>query len=103
MLTTHGDAILDLIAKSSVHQKMFSMTPDDTERFREEYRREGFVYRSYAPDGIRCAKAGEDYGNSFTHETFIRSEWARSGLIVSEFIPGGLRGGQDIVILKKKA
>jgi cyclopropane fatty-acyl-phospholipid synthase-like methyltransferase len=101
ILTTHGDAVLDTITKSPQHQKMFRMSSEDASSMKAKFSSDGFVYNSYDADGLRVAKAGSDYGTSFTHEKFIRSQWNRDALSVIEFLPGGLRGGQDIVILKK--
>ena len=51
-------------------------------------------------DTINIAKAGSEYGNAFIHPDYIYKNWDKEDFKVLEVIPGGLRGSQDIVMLK---
>jgi hypothetical protein len=71
---------------------------------RDDFKIKRFQYIRYDPETLAAAEAGGDYGNSFTHERYIREEWPKaSGMEVVEFTPGGVRGWQDTVVLRKKA
>lgn len=102
ILTTHGYPAMDTIAESEVHQQMFRLTSEAVRNMRDGLEREGFQYLRYDTDVITAANAGDDYGNSFTHEGYIRSKWTEAGFDVVEFIPGGMRGWQDLTVLRKR-
>ena len=53
--------------------------------------------------GLLLAKAGDDYGNSFIHPSYIEKNWQLDGLRLLAHLPGGLRGWQDIVVLQRQA
>lgn len=101
MLTTHGSPALDIIAKSEVHQSMFRVDQHEVERIRAEFNRAGFVYLPYDADVLSHANAGDDYGNSFIHHDYISRRWCESGLTLIEHIEGGMRGWQDVSVLRK--
>ncbi|MGH8497661.1 MAG: hypothetical protein ACRERV_02470, partial [Methylococcales bacterium] len=101
MLTTHGHNALNIICSSAQHQELFALTQSDAESLRNRLDKEGFLYVPYGKTTIEVANAGPDYGNSFTHEEFIRTKWTRDELQLIQFIPGGLRGWQDIAVLRR--
>jgi len=103
LLTTHGYPALETICRSNQHQQMFQMSEAEAEELRSTFDLKRFNYRRYSSDVIEAANAGEDYGNSFTHETYIREQWTRDVFDVIEFVPGGLRGWQDVTILRRRA
>ena len=71
---------------------------------RDDFEIRGFQYIRCDPETLAAAKAGDDYGHSFTHERYIREEWPKaSGMEVVEFTPGGVRGWQATVVLRKPA
>jgi len=102
ILTTHGYMALDIISSSELHQQMFNVTSVAATDIRSRLASEGFIYLRYGDETLSVAKAGNDYGNSFTHENYIRSKWASFGFQVLEYIPGGMRGWQDITVLRKQ-
>ena len=102
LLTTHGYPAIDTISNSPQHQQMFQLSGDGAEKLRSDFDRDGFVYHRYTPDVIDQANAGDDYGNSFTHEDYIRRHWHGDLFEVVEFVPGGMRGWQDLTILRRR-
>jgi 2-polyprenyl-3-methyl-5-hydroxy-6-metoxy-1,4-benzoquinol methylase len=102
LLTTHGHHALEIICRSEQHQHMFQMSKTDAEELRRTFDQRQYIYRRYSSDVAKAAEAGDDYGNSFIHETFIKKHWTHDAYDVVEFVPGGLRGWQDVTILRKK-
>jgi SAM-dependent methyltransferase len=102
LLTTHGYPAIEIICRSKQHQQMFQITEDDAIRLRDTLELKQFVYLPLSADVVNAAKAGDDYGNSFTHESFIRKHWVRDVFDVVDFIPGGMRGWQDVIILRRR-
>lgn len=102
LLTTHGFPAIEIICGSKQHQQMFQITEDYARKLLKTFSSEQFVYRALSEDVVRAANAGDDYGNSFTHESYIQSQWARSVFEVIQFIPGGMRGWQDVTILRRR-
>lgn len=101
ILTTHGLPAVNIIAESERHHAMFRVSRAEAESLRDNLEVKGFQYMLCDPETLAVAEAGDDYGHSFTHERYVREVWPQSGLEVVEFIPGGVRGWQDIVVLKK--
>jgi hypothetical protein len=60
-----------------------------------------FWYVKYADQVVENANAGDDYGNAFASESRIRT-WLGDRWELLEFIAGGLRGWQDLVVLKRR-
>jgi len=102
LLTTHGYPALDTICSSAQHQAMLQLTPAEALEMRESFKKKRFQYRRYSSEVVKEADAGEDYGNGFTHEDYIRERWCKNFEIV-EFLTGGLRGWQDVVVLRRRA
>jgi len=102
LLTTHGYTALDIICQSEQHQQMFQMSHKKAEELRSSLKTKQFYNQAYTSEVIEAANAGEDYGNSFIHDSYIKEQWTRGVFDVVEFIPGGLRGWQDITILRRR-
>lgn len=102
LLTTHGYPAIDTICGSVPHQQMFQMSAAEATELRAGFEQAGFVYQRYSPDVIDQANAGDDYGNSFTHENYIRRYWPGDLFEVVEFVPGGMRGWQDLTVLRRR-
>jgi SAM-dependent methyltransferase len=103
LVTTHGYPALETICRSSTHQAMFRLSAKEAELLRSALDNRRYCYRPYGAETVAVAKAGEDYGNSFIHESYIRDHWTRGVFDVVEFVPGGLRGWQDVTILRRRA
>lgn len=102
LLTTHGIPAIEILCDSALHQGMFRLTADEARQLRDGFADRQFVYFPYDADIVAAANAGDDYGNTFIHESYIRSQWPSEAFEVVEFVPGGLRGWQDVTILRRK-
>ena len=101
--TTHGLMALDIVEASQAHRAMFAIAADQMEEIRRNFTQAGFAYLSYSPVAIDAAHAGDEYGNSFVAEARVRDHWIDKEIWeLAEFIPGGLRGWQDVVVLRRK-
>jgi SAM-dependent methyltransferase len=101
VFTTHGHHALEIIKTSSVHMNMFAMTADEAQQLQTIISNGGFGYVRYPAGVLEVAKAGPDYGNAFVSEMRIRA-WLGSHWELTEFLPGGLRGWQDVTIVRRK-
>ena len=101
LLTTHGLPAIRTISQSQQHQDMFRMTGVAAEKLLENFHDLQFMHYPYDADIVDVAKAGSDYGNAFIHESYIRNEWSQAGFEIVEFVEGGLRGWQDVTILRR--
>lgn len=102
LLTTHGIPAIRMISDSEPHQGLFRLTANEAGQLRDSFDERQFVYFPYDADIVAAANAGYDYGNTFIHESYIRSQWPSDGFEVVEFVPGGLRGWQDVTVLRRK-
>jgi SAM-dependent methyltransferase len=100
--TTHGDNVLTTIQASAPHQEMFRLTPEQAVRVAERLRSEGMVYLPYDADVLDMAQAGDDYGNAFVSADFVASSWLGTEFELCAFLPAGLRGWQDLVVLRRR-
>jgi SAM-dependent methyltransferase len=100
--TTHGENVLNTIQSSPPHQEMFRMTPEDAQRVAQRLRSEGTVYLPYDADVLDMAHAGDDYGNAFVSAEFVASAWLGTQFELCAFLPAGLRGWQDMVVLRRR-
>jgi len=101
MLTIHGEVAIDIICNSKQHQEMFCMTQDEASALKKSFSSQEFFYKKYESNVVEAANAGEDYGNTFISEDYVKKEWTKNKFELLEIIPGGMRGWQDIVILRK--
>jgi SAM-dependent methyltransferase len=100
--TTHGLATLEIIKDSVQHQQMFNLDRQSAIEMIENFRAKTFVFYRYDQATLGMAKAGEEYGNAFIHPDYIYEKWGTEGFEVLDCLPGGLRGFQDVVILRRK-
>jgi SAM-dependent methyltransferase len=101
--TTHGLAALETIKESAVHQKMFCLDRPAISGIIENFKAKAFFFYPYDQATLDMAKVGEEYGNAFIHPDYIYEHWGSDGFEVLDFLPGGLRGWQDITILRRKS
>lgn len=102
ILTTHAYTALDIIRGSKVHQDMFNLSPAQTEDIVRRLKSERFIFLPYGWYILKFGQTGPDYGNCFIDPDYVRAEWNNPDFDVLEYIPGGLRGWQDIVVLRRK-
>jgi hypothetical protein len=69
---------IEIICGSKQHQQMFQVTEDYARTLLRTLSSKQFIYRSLSEDIVHAANAGDDYGNSFTHEDYIRAHWTRA-------------------------
>jgi 2-polyprenyl-3-methyl-5-hydroxy-6-metoxy-1,4-benzoquinol methylase len=100
--TTHGQVALDTIRASTDHQAMFSMTREQAARLADDLPARGFVHLRYDQATLDVANAGRNYGNAFVDPGYVSRVWTVPSFEVCEVLPGGLRGWQDIVVLRKR-
>jgi SAM-dependent methyltransferase len=99
--TLQGLVALEIIRDSVVHQQMFNFQREGVIEIIESFKTGAFLFYPYDSATIEMAKAGEEYGNSFIHPAFLYETCKSEGFEVLEYLPGGLRSWQDIVILRR--
>jgi ubiquinone/menaquinone biosynthesis C-methylase UbiE len=97
--TTQGYRALEVIQTSPLHQQMFGLNERATHNLVARLEAEQFLFIPYRENVLKAAKATSSYGNAFIHEHYIAQHWAHAGFEVLEYLPGGLRDWQDIVVL----
>lgn len=101
LLTTHGETALRTIAGAANYQEAFQMKQDEATALLAQLPQNPFAHVRYNDATAKLAKAGEGYGNCFISQTYIENRWPSFGFELLEYIPGGVRSFQDIVLLKK--
>jgi SAM-dependent methyltransferase len=101
ILTTHGITALNIIQNSQVHRDLFQMSVNEADTLLKTLEKESFVFRAYPKNVLEIAQAGDEYGNTFIHPAYIQKMWDTDNFHLEAFLPGGLRGWQDITVLKK--
>lgn len=101
ILTIHGATALKIIRESRVHQDLFQMSSNEADSLIHTFDNDGYIFRPYPKNVLEMAKAGDEYGNTFIHPGYVKSTWDNRSFRVESFLPGGLRGWQDIVVLRK--
>jgi SAM-dependent methyltransferase len=99
--TTHGPVALEIIRDSPTHQEMFALTASEAQGILDGFAERPFAFRPYGRAAVEAANAGPGYGNSFMHPRYIEREWTRGRLELLRLLPGGLRGWQDLVVLRR--
>jgi ubiquinone/menaquinone biosynthesis C-methylase UbiE len=102
IMTTSGIRSLEIIRNSAAHQTMFELSAAETDEIAKSFADVSFVYRRYKDAILQAANAGTDYGNTFIHPTYVQRHWNNEQFEVLEHLPAGLRGWQDIVILRRR-
>jgi SAM-dependent methyltransferase len=101
IVTTHGHQTLEIIRHSADHQKLMDMDADAAERCLKALKA-GYVYVPYPPSVKAAANVQDaEYGNSFTSPEFVLSAWTERFDLV-EYLPGALRGWQDVYVMRRK-
>jgi SAM-dependent methyltransferase len=100
--TTHGFPALNIIKGSAVHQQMFKMDRARTETLIEELPEKKYIFLHYDENLLAAAQAGEEYGNTFIHPSYIEQRWDDRRFKFLRHLPAGLRGWQDVVVLQRR-
>jgi SAM-dependent methyltransferase len=102
LITTHGTGALETIAGSKRHQEMFALTPDRAWEISAQLNGVGYVLEPYVQTVVDLARTADGYGNCFVGESHIRDEWSEPHFDLCSFLPIGLRGWQDISIMRRR-
>lgn len=76
--------------------------PAHVERARAALAAHGHGFVRYDTQSLAAAHAGDNYGLHYTTEQHLRRTWPDEQLELLEYRPGGLRGWQDVVVLKRR-
>ncbi len=102
IVTTHGTRVLDTLKHHADLREWFRMTPTVVEAVRARFDDGGFAFVPYEPDVLETARAGASYGTTFLSPQRFAALVEPSGFEWVEFRPAGLRGWQDIVVLRRR-
>ena len=102
-ISTHGYPVLDTIVSSKQHQEMYGLDQNSATRLRDTLPVRQWIFLPYGKALASAANVnGIEYGNSFTDPQLPSSRWT-THFEVASHIPGGLRGWQDIFLLRRKS
>lgn len=101
VVTTHGPTALETIRVSPFHQQMFALQREVIEEVLRDLDQAPFRFFKYAPETLGVTSAGDDYGSTFINPKYIREHWTER-FDMLEYLPGGLHGWQDIVVLGRR-
>ena len=65
-----------------------------------ELDKQGYIFFPHKQTATRNWPGTEDYGLALHSQKYIETQWSKHIKVV-KVVPGGIAGGQDIVILKK--
>jgi SAM-dependent methyltransferase len=102
LITTHGTGALETIAGSTRHQEMFTLTADRAREISAQLEGAGYVLEAYQQAVVDLAQAADGYGNCFVSERHVRDEWGEPYFDLCSFVPVGLRGWQDISVMRRR-
>ena len=103
IITTHGISALESIRDSIAHQTMFRVSMARAKEMLHVFASRKFLFLPYEGEDLHRARAGDSYGNAFIHPLYFRDNPEIESLQVVEHLQGGMRGWQDIVLLRKGA
>lgn len=102
IVTFHGEQALRIIAGSADHQAASHLTPEDASAILERLPRERIIMLPYPSEELLSIKVGtSDYGVTYIDPHFIGEVARRHHLELSAHVTAGLRGFQDIVVLRR--
>jgi SAM-dependent methyltransferase len=103
LATLHGIDAVGRIAETAVLQEYFRLGAAEAREILAAVRRPGtFVYRRYDRDQLEAAGAGADYGSTFVSVDEAERRAAAAGFETLEYRPAGLRGWQDLAVLRRR-
>lgn len=100
--TTHGRATLDRIAAGPDLATRFGVAPQPMESLLRRVETEGYAFLPYERKALAAAKAGEEYGVHFATQEHVSRRWADERFALVDYLPGALRGWQDVVVLRRR-
>jgi SAM-dependent methyltransferase len=104
VVTTHGLPALETIRTSKQHREMFGLTDEfAVAELARAVAERGHVFISYRDAQAHLvgdANVGVEYGSTFVDPSYACKTFAHI-FDVAEHYPGGLRGWQDVFVLRK--
>lgn len=100
--TLHGTWALRYVATNATLQEYFRMPSTEATSLAESLDARGFIYRKYDQDQLDAAKAGDDYGLTFISQDRYRELCRKAGFDVLDYRVAGLRGWQDVSVLRAR-
>jgi hypothetical protein len=102
LAVTYGPTALTTIRGSPTHQAMFRITAARAAELLDTLPAEGRIHVPYAADAAPRERSEAGDGYSFIHPDYPAEHWNTGAFEVLQHIPGGLRGWQDIVVLRRR-
>ena len=102
ILSTSGSKAVEIIKGSKTHQEMMMIDYSSALEIERTLADRGIVFLQYSPDVLNVARAGSDYGNTFIHPSYVHTFWNNQNFEIVEHIAGGVRGWQDLVVLRRR-
>ena len=100
--TTHGATALAKIAAEPALAAQVGFAPERQRDVQRQMASEGFVFVPYQGDVLEVARAGEVYGLTFASAEHVERSWSDERFELAAHLPGGLRGWQDVVVLRRR-
>ena len=102
IVSTSGEIVIEAIRDSELQQSSFFIDRAQAIKLLEDLPRKGMIFVQYPSSVLEAAKAGVEYGNAFIHPSYIKEHWNNRQFEVVDYLRGGLRSWQDIVVLRRR-
>jgi len=102
LAVTYGPTALNTIRGSPTHQATLQIDAARAAELIETLPAAGRIHLPNAAATARADQADERDGYTFIHPDYSAEHWNTAAFEVLQHIPGGLRGWQDIVVLRRK-
>lgn len=103
IVTLHGEWSLRYVATNDVLQRYFKFSSDEANKLADELGDRRIVYRPYGREELDAARAGEDYGLTYVSTGYFKEACRRASLEVVDYAVGGMRGWQDVAVVRRCA
>lgn len=103
IVTLHGEWSLRYVATNAVLQRYFKFSSEEANTLADELGDRRFVYRPYGREELDAARAGDDYGLTYVSKDCFEEACRRASLEVVDYAVGGLRGWQDVAVVRRSA
>lgn len=100
--TLHGLTALKKFVDEPALQERFRLPGAQAADLYARFAADPFVFVPYDKDVLAAANAGDVYGTTFTHPSYVARRWTDDRFEVLAQLDGGLRGWQDVVVLRRR-
>lgn len=102
IVTYHGARVLELTMDSPAHQAALHLSPEDAREILDRLPRERIILLPYPAQEIdKIHVEARDYGNTFIDPAYALELPAKHELEPLACLTGGLRGSQDVLVLRR--